>query len=173
MADRILHFGDDECNRIIVLRSAGYSVEACPSLPNLDAALRNGGEPDAFVFAEERTPARYNGLTLVRSSSSAPVILFEHTLYCPDEPEYDLVISNLTPVQQWLDRIAALIEQSRAIFTSSPLTREQSARLRQESSDLREKSHQERERSLCARARAEMILDNYPLQKPSSDRTPD
>lgn len=111
MAARILHFGQDECNRVIVLRSAGYSVEACPSLPNLDAALRKDAEPDAVVFSERHAPARHNGLTLVRSGSSAPVILFEHTLYYPDEPEYDLVIPNLTPVQEWLDRIAAIIAQ--------------------------------------------------------------
>lgn len=126
MGARILHFGLDESNRVPVLRSAGYVVEACPSLPNLDSALHHDGEPAAVVMSDSHASESHAVLNMVHSSSFAPVILFERTTYCPDERDFDLVIPNLTPVKEWLAKIAATIERPRAFHPSEREIRQQS-----------------------------------------------
>lgn len=160
MADRILHFGSDDCNRVIVLRRAGYSVDACLTLPHLHSAFNGDGEFAAVVMSEAHELVRRDALTLVRSRSSAPVILFEHTNYCPDEAAFDLVIRNLTPVREWLDSIAATIEFSRALCAQSKVIRERSSALLQEVAATREESNEIRQRSARIRAESREIRDS-------------
>jgi hypothetical protein len=97
MAARLVHFGSDSCNRLVVLQNAGYTVYDCLSLPTLDVALRVG-DPAAVVMSETpKVVPRRNAISLVHSRSHAPLILFQDRTYSDDESEFDLVIPVLTP----------------------------------------------------------------------------
>ena len=151
----------------MVLRSAGYSVEVCPSLLNLHSVLQSAEKPDAVIMSDLQPIGRHDAITLVRTQSSASLILFQHADYTPDESDFDLVIPNLTPVKEWLEQIAALIESSRAPHASAQSTRKQSAELRQESNAARENSAEERQRSSRVHAKAERVHGTVP-DTPSS-----
>lgn len=139
MATQVLHIGNDHCHRIMVLRRAGYSVEACPFLGNLDTALHNDDKLAAVAMSEADASARQQALTLIRSISTAPVILFKHAIYYPDEADFDLVIPNLTPPKDWLNSVAAIIARSRALRAQSKIVRERSATLVRETAAATEK----------------------------------
>jgi hypothetical protein len=159
MAARIVHFGSDSCNRLIVLQNAGYVLEDCLYLPNLSSALQVGDDPAAVVMSEAREVARRrDAITLVRSRSLAPLILFQSHTYTDDEPEFDLVIPVLTPPKEWLEKIAATIERSRSLLSDSRSIRQQSAFLVRESSAIRQESVLERQRSVRARSNAENLI---------------
>lgn len=158
MAARILHFGNDECNRLMVLRHAGYSVEICPSLLNLDTALHNDGGPAAVLMSDMQSFPRHEVVTHVHSQSSAPIILFQHNDYTPGEAEFDLVIPNLTPTREWLEKIAATIERTRAIRDNLSKISAQSAELKRECASVREEARQERRRAASIRARTDALI---------------
>jgi hypothetical protein len=171
MADRILYFGRDDCNRIIVLRRAGYDIHTCPSLVTLDTALQDRPEPDAVVIpGVVPMPERHNAVTLVNSLSSAPLVLFESGYDGPDESEFDLVIPNLTPPEEWLESISQTIERSRVLHAQSISIRELSAKLTRESTAVRKWSALERRRSARLRSWSKELLADFP---PSGKNSPD
>jgi len=111
MAARVVHFGCDVCRRLLVLHMAGYAVDDCPSILNLRSALLDSRQTDAVVFSTQDEAERKEAITLARSESSAPLILFETSNGPSDEANFDLVIPPLTPPQEWLAKLAATIEQ--------------------------------------------------------------
>jgi len=111
MAPRVVHFGCDDCRRLLVLHMAGYAVDDCPSILNLRSALLDSRQADAVVFSEQDEKERREAITLARSQSSAPLILFETSNGPGDEAEFDLVIPPLTPPHEWLAKLAAAIQQ--------------------------------------------------------------
>ena len=113
MAASVVHFGDDVCFRLPVLRSAGYTVAECDSLEMLTAALARN--PDAVLLEAEPLAPMRDAAVLVRSSSRAALILFCNETGRPVPDEFDLVIPSLTAPEQWLDKIAALLQQSRTM----------------------------------------------------------
>lgn len=120
MVSRVVHYGVDECHRIAVLRSKGYAVEICNSLPQLHNALAEERRTDAVLITEGETDPLETAITLARSRSSAPLILFRRTNCDVDDQIFDLVIETLTRPQQWLRDIESLILQCRLLSSGSP-----------------------------------------------------
>lgn len=162
MAAQIIHFGPDDCHRLTVLRSAGYSVHACASLGQLHASLEMNREADAVVMTESDGVAPKEAITLARSCSAAPVVLFSAGNGCHEELCFDLVVHSLTPPGEWLVEVDALIAKSRELRAESEIIAMESARLRHEAAEVREKSQAERERSRKERARNAAPAQNDP-----------
>jgi hypothetical protein len=171
MVARIVHIGSDSCHRLPVLKSAGYSIDNCSSVAQLHAALQARDEADAVVLTESDGAVPEDAVSLARSSSTAPLILFPSRNVHYDESDFDLVVPVLTPPEQWLDDIATLIERCRDIRMRSQCLREQSTQLRHESAALARKSWHERDRSRNERAgRAEFRIGGS--QESASDKDP-
>jgi hypothetical protein len=111
MAASVVHFGEDFCFRVSVLKSAGYVVAECDSVDGLSRALT--WNPDAVVLEEGPRALIYEAISLTRSRSTASLILFRKNIdrFIPDV--FDLVIPSLTEPQQWLNDIAALIARTK------------------------------------------------------------
>lgn len=111
MAARILYFGRDTCHRLPVLVRAGYAVINCTSLEDLSAAFRSPHAPCAVLMADNNPPAAEQAISLVRSRSLVPLILFRDSYRALAEVAFHLVIPTLTPPAQWLAEIASLFAQ--------------------------------------------------------------
>jgi hypothetical protein len=114
MDARIVHFGFDDCHRLMVLREAGYSVEECAGVVQLSAILSRPEEVDAVVFAENDGDVPRGAILLIRTTSTAPVILFESKdrNYGNSEVEFDLVVPAVSNPAQWLRDIERVVERS-------------------------------------------------------------
>ena len=133
--------------RILVLRSAGYSVKLCPSLPFLDSALQSPEKPDAITVSGTHAPACHDAIVVVHAQCSAPIILFQQALYLSDEAEFDLVIPSFTPSHRMARQNRS---HHRALPRSLPEAtsiHEQSSVLREELTVTRNDSIEQRERS--------------------------
>jgi hypothetical protein len=125
MDARIVHFGFDDCHRLMVLRGAGYSVEECTGIVQLSAVLSGSEEVDAVVFAENDGDVPRGAILLIRTKSTAPVILFESKdrNYGNSEIEFDLVVPAVSNPAQWLRDVERVVEQSlRRRWKSAALT---------------------------------------------------
>jgi CxxC-x17-CxxC domain-containing protein len=144
MAARVLHFGQELCAALPVLRSAGYSVEFCRSVPQLRANLETGDQPDAVSMTDEIVCGHEDAVSAARSRSFAPLILFRQTdrdwfpdiEYDPTEAEFDLIVPRAAPASQWLSDIADVIAQCREVLALSRQLRRKSSQLRLESSQV-------------------------------------
>ena len=146
MAARVIHFGTDDCYRLSVLRRAGYAIDSCSNLVQFQAAL--DVEADAIMVDDSDGSLPENVISLARTRSAAPIVLFPHATPADTTPhQVDLVVPALTPPHEWLLDLANLIIRSRALRASSRLLRQQSGQLRQQSAALREQSRRERARS--------------------------
>jgi len=114
MTARVIYFGSDDCHRIMVLRSAGYTVEECSSLVQLRASLAAGEPADAVVTSDNDGVSPHEAAAIVREHLSLPVILFRNTNMAYEDSKFDLVVQCLTPPEVWLSDVDALIERSRA-----------------------------------------------------------
>lgn len=110
---RIIHFGKDDCHRVSVLRSAGYAVEDCRSLRAFREALTGGGTPDALFITESESNLEGDAISLARSCSPAPLVLFRRSHGDLSPGTFDLVIDSLTPPKHWLQEIGELIARGR------------------------------------------------------------
>src|SRR5258708_16784159 len=72
MAARVIHFGPDDCHRLIVLESAGYAVDACDSLGQLRASLTAGGEGAPGVGREGQRAVPPTGVLVARTHPPSP-----------------------------------------------------------------------------------------------------
>jgi hypothetical protein len=123
MDAHVLHIGADDCHRVAVLRSVGYQVDECLSLPQLARALEHGTGVDAVFLTESDGLAHEQAVQLARQRS-APVILFLRSN--GDEPprRVDLVVEPLTSPTKWLHDVRALLEWSRGVRAQSKTTSE-------------------------------------------------
>lgn len=149
MAARVVHFGINNCHRIAILKGAGYSVDVCPSIGILQTNLIQFPDPDAVAIAEnEGTDCEASSaISLVRSNSAAPLVLFQGQERHFETSSFDLVVSPLTDPRLWLSELEDLIEESRAIRFHCSETRTKSALLLEQARALVEKSRSERQRS--------------------------
>jgi len=147
MAARVVHYGVDECHRLTVLRSAGYAVDNCSSLPQLREALSTEGKPQAVFVTEDDRDSPRPVISIAKSCSSAPLVLFRRSNAIFDEENFDLVIDSLTPPTQWLNEVQELIVNGQTLRARSRELVRESAHLRVESAAAREKSRTERQRS--------------------------
>jgi len=147
MAARVIHFGADECYRLKVLRRAGYDIETCSNLIQLRAAFDSGSEADAVIVNDSDGSVPLPGISLARSRTSAPIILFPDSGRTYKTEEIDLIVPSFTPPEEWLHDLANLIVRSRTIRACSQLLRRQSELLREDSAAVRETTIREMERS--------------------------
>jgi hypothetical protein len=114
----VIHFGSDVCQRVLVLRRAGYEVRELDSLDDLRLDL--GSEAVDVVIVSEVEPSRAEQAAYVaREHSDAPLILFRDSSAVPDKGLFDLVFSSFTPGAQWLSETAVVIMQSKELRARS------------------------------------------------------
>ena len=92
IAARVLHFGTDDCNRLLVLRSVGYSVDLCPTVEEFHSLMQKRTGADAILVAGVPVRERRQVVTLTRERSHAPLVLFNTSYDYADEGKFDLVI---------------------------------------------------------------------------------
>ena len=112
MAIRIVHFGSDVFNRIAALKRTGYSVDECYSIADLHASLVGILPADAVAIADNEGAVTDHAISLTRSISAAPLILFRDRNDLYIRPEIDLVVPSNAGADDWLNDIAKLIERS-------------------------------------------------------------
>ena len=166
MAARIVHFGADNCCRLLVLEHAGYEIDHCSSVVKLGLALTTEREADAVVITEDPEAPRREAIALVRSRCAAPLILFQTAGSGYEESDFDLVIPALTSTHEWLEKIGAIIERSRSMMADSKSVSEQSAALRQKAAAARLKSALEHERLVRQRSKIDELTRQH-LEKPT------
>ena len=148
----MLHFGADVCNRVLVLRNVGYSVDICPSVAEFCPPLEERAETDAVVVSALPGRDRSHVVTFTCEHSSARLVLFDNSYAHTDEEQFDLIVPPLMHPEEWLRLVAALIERSRDLNRTTAVIRERSALLRKDSETLRLNSMIQRERSVSERA---------------------
>ena len=111
----IIHFGFDDCHRILVLKNAGYSVKSCNSLSQLRTTLLEFHQVDAVVLTEGDEFTFEEAAGLIRSNCPAPVILFEAQPAHKGCADVDLSVSGLAGPEIWLEQIRELIQFSRTL----------------------------------------------------------
>jgi hypothetical protein len=109
---RVIHFGTDDCHRIRVLKSTGYAVEDCPSLRALQEALTASGSPAAIFVSERDGNLQRDAISLAKSCTAAPLVLFRRSNSDPHEESFDLVIDSLTSPVRWLVQVRELIARN-------------------------------------------------------------
>lgn len=114
MLARLIHFGPDDCHRLMVLRSAGYAVEECQSLLQLGRSLTAGVPADAMLFSDGDGVSPEEALAVAKGFGSLPSILFRSTTQAYEESGFDLVVPSLTPPDVWLNEVDTLIGRTRA-----------------------------------------------------------
>jgi len=116
MAGTIIHYGADDCRRTQVLKSEGFSILRCDSIAQLHSFLTMPLGADAVTMEENAGELPYQALSVVRSSTTARLILFKKNDKpdIPDEMNFDLVIPGFTPPQEWVHKISALLANSRS-----------------------------------------------------------
>lgn len=113
MLARVIHFGPDDCHRLMVLRSAGYAVEDCETLLQLGMSLSAGGSADAVLMSDGVGVSPQEAAAVARTYSNLPLILFRSTNRSYEDSGFDLVVHTLTPPEVWLNDVDALIERTR------------------------------------------------------------
>jgi len=113
MVAKAIHFGVDDCYRVLVLQRAGYDVKQSTSLDALTIALQNEKHVAAVFISEGDRRSTERAADLVRRFSPAGVILFRSSQRAIDERKFDRVYATLTPPQNWLLATAELIRISR------------------------------------------------------------
>jgi hypothetical protein len=149
-AASLIHFGPDNCFRIPVLEDAGFSVVECLGINDLHAHLTGFQPLDAVAMGNTQDVRLGSVISLVRATSTAPLILFEsfdEERPADEDDEFDLVIPVCAMPYQWLKDIDNLIHLSRKIRERSQALRATSEALRGDSSALVEKVRIELERS--------------------------
>ena len=154
MTTRMIHFGPDDCHRLMVFRSAGYSIEACGSLSQLHTALRAGGSPEAVFISEGEGIAPQEALSLTKVLTPAPVVLFRSTNRAYEDTGFDLVIHALTPPEVWLKELDALIGKNLAGRSASRLLAPELAQQRRNIALALDKSRIDRSRRRLENRRA-------------------
>jgi len=113
MVAKAIHFGVDDCYRVLVLQRAGYDVKQSPSLDALIMALQNQRHVAAVFISEGDRRSTERAADLVRRFSPARVILFRTSQRAIDERKFDRVYATLTPPENWLLATAEFIRISR------------------------------------------------------------
>jgi hypothetical protein len=138
LAARVIHYGADDCHRLMVLRIAGYSVDECHSLVQLRDCLARGGQVDALLLSDSEGIEPNEAIALARTHSSAPVILFRSTTLAYQDTGVDLIVHTLTAPEVWLEEVDALIEKCWASRAESQGLIQEAALLRREPAAARE-----------------------------------
>jgi CheY-like chemotaxis protein len=116
MGTRIIEFGIVPSGILAALNANGYAVDACgASIPKLKKALQQSDDLGAIALAENGASKAVGILANLHSLGKVPLILFQDETKTCDPSQFDLVIPVYAPLSNLLDKVAALIERSRAI----------------------------------------------------------
>lgn len=152
MAASVLYFGPDKWNRVQVLQSAGYAVQQCLKISDLESELKKS-LPAVVVMNSSAHASFTPALELVRAqAASAHVIAFPSPGETGFEKSVDLVVPPLTPPEVWLEDLAALLPNTRAVMEQAISIHERSQTLLRQLTDVRERAAVTRENSVAARA---------------------
>jgi hypothetical protein len=121
MEAHVLHIGVDDCHRVAVLRSVGYRVDECATLPQLAKALERTKGADAVFMSESDGIPQEKAISLARAHTAAPLILFQNSNQEISYQQLDLVIEPLTAPGKWLQEVRNLLEWNRLFRGHSPL----------------------------------------------------
>ena len=161
MAANLVYFGVDTCHRLRVLARAGYTVENCYSALQLEAVFDSSCPAEAVLMTDHEGKLPQDAITLTRSRSDAPLILFRDSNHSYAETAFDLVVPSLTAPGQWLKQIAVLLEESRLVRGKSALLRAESRILQHEAILLQRDAAELREETGLERARAARECSPY------------
>lgn len=141
MGARIIQFGIIPSSILAAFAGNGYEVHACgTSIPKLKEALRQPDHLDAVALAENGASQAVGVLTDVHSLAKVPLILFQDATKTYDPSQFDLVIPEHAPLPNLLERVAALIERSRAIRAETRLSSERFHFLLRQAASLHEQT---------------------------------
>jgi hypothetical protein len=132
-ASSVVYYGIDERARVPVLRSFGFCVEQCASLPQLEGLLQSP-RVDAVLFPE---PPSLQVIDAVQHVSSVPLVTFTSDFSLEGDHRLDLVIPPMTRPDDWLSSIEQFLQRSRVLRGESNILRARSAALRAESAAIR------------------------------------
>ncbi|HEX8712719.1 MAG TPA: hypothetical protein VF730_12655 [Terracidiphilus sp.] len=143
---KILHVGDDLCQRIPVLSRAGFTVlRSENSIQAISDAFADGDFFSAILFHSDLAAPAEPAIQTTRSLSTAPLVLFQNPTVLCDDHDFDLVIPALTPPDIWLQNLRELVERAHELC-------EQARQLRKDCESVR--SHSQALRASAARNRA-------------------
>jgi hypothetical protein len=157
-AASIVHVGVDDCYRVAVLESAGFSVDNCASLAQLRSALIRVPPLAAVAITDGFRELPREAVSLTRASTSIPLVLFQGADHYLNEAEFDLVVPVSTSPQVWVDEVRRLVEESRAIRLRTAALCQEARLLRGHSASMREQSAATRTRSRLERLRSEIEI---------------
>lgn len=130
----ILHIGEDLCQRIPVMETAGFVVlQSEISVPAIRGAFEVGDDFCAVVFHSDISAPPQPTVRQIRRFSEAPFVLFENPAVSCDQSDFNLVIPPLTPPSIWLQKLTELIQSSRELCESSALLRQDCRAIRSKS----------------------------------------
>lgn len=108
----MLYFSaSDACRRPEVLRWVGFTVQECTALSDLAGRLRSGEAPDLVCVADGWDEPVELVLSLVRSYTSAPVVLFSSGRHLYPEVAWDMEVPVMTHPGEWVSRVVELLER--------------------------------------------------------------
>jgi hypothetical protein len=148
----ILHFGEDSCYHVPILRNAGYVVEECQTLGQLAATIDTGRNADLLCVSETPGLPLRTTLEIVRPHWQVPIVLFR-TSGREYDLKFDLEIPALTPPSVWLEEFHRLVakfkadrERTRALIAQSQTLSAERAEARARSRKLVQKVRENRSR---------------------------
>lgn len=130
----ILHIGEDICQRIPVMETAGLTVlQSEMAIPEIRRVFDDRDTFSAVIFHSDICAPPQPTVCETRNLCDAPFVLFQNPAVQCDEAEFNLVIPPLTPPAIWLQKLVEIIDASHEL-------REQSMQLRQDCVTARTKS---------------------------------
>lgn len=137
-ATTILHVGEDVCQRIPVMETAGFAVlKTKIALPAIHAAFDHGDSFSAVIFHSDIHAPSRAAVYEARNLSTAPFVLFQNpSVSCANE-DFDFIIPVLTPPAVWLKGLSQVIADSLKLRERSLQLREDCNAARSWSSSLR------------------------------------
>ena len=130
----ILHVGEDLCQRIPVMETAGLTVlQSETAISAIHSAFDQVDTFSAVIFHSDIAAPPEPTVQETRTLCEAPLVLFQNPAVSCDETDFNLVIPPLTPPAIWLQKLLEVIQSSRELC-------EHSARLGQECGAVRSRS---------------------------------
>lgn len=140
-AATILHVGEDICQRIPVMETAGFVVRQSEiAVPAIHRVFENGDGISAVIFHSDISAPPEPTVRETRSLTDAPLVLFENPAVNCDESEFNLVIPPLTPPAIWLKKLSEVVEASRELRKGSAHLQQDCREVRSRSAELRAES---------------------------------
>lgn len=137
----VLHVGDDLCQRIPVMQTAGFIVfQSECAIPAIHHAFGRGGGFSAVIFHSDISAPPAPAIRETRALSPAPFVLFQNPTVICDDSEFDLIIPALTPLDIWLEKLREIIQAARELCERSQQLRFDCAAVRSESQAILAKS---------------------------------